>query len=214
MILGHRYFICFLFLAATATAACKSVRQDHEASTLRVSTDGDSSLIGKVTHKVFLEISVDDEPAGRIVLGLFGDDAPKAVKNFRSQATGEMGRWLHYRGTYISKVVPWYIQGGATAPSGGTGGVSIYGGYFEDETFKFRHDSPGLLGMTNNGPNTNASQFYITLSKMDWLYGRNVIFGRVLAGMEVLSKIQDRSMPDAITGVPQKRVVITNSGEL
>ena len=57
------------------------------------------------------------------------------------------------------------------------GTLSIYNKYFADESFEFSHDKPGLLSMTNNGPDTNGSSFFITLSPCKWLDKKNVVFG-------------------------------------
>nr|CAG4636630.1 EOG090X0H8I [Eubosmina coregoni] len=80
----------------------------------------------------------------------------------------------------------------------GTGGRSIYGGKFEDETFILKHNGPGLLSMANSGPNTNGSQFFLTLDKCEWLDGKHVVFGQLLAGLDVLRKIERYGTKSAI----------------
>lgn len=74
------------------------------------------------------------------------------------------------------------VQGGD--PTGtGRGGESIYGGSFEDEICKeLRHTGAGILSSANSGPNTNGSQFFITLAPTPWLDGKHTIFGRVSKG--------------------------------
>ena len=77
-------------------------------------------------------------------------------------------------------------------PTGtGTGGRSIYGeGKFEDEISKeLKHTGAGILSMANSGPNTNGSQFFITLAPTPWLAGKHTIFGRVKSGMPIIGKL-------------------------
>jgi cyclophilin family peptidyl-prolyl cis-trans isomerase len=83
------------------------------------------------------------------------------------------------------------IQGGD--PTGtGRGGASFWGGKFEDEFDpSFQFDEPGYLAMANAGPNTNGSQFFITTAPTTWLNNHHTIFGKVIAGMDVVYTIGD-----------------------
>eukprot|EP01041_Mallomonas_annulata_P001206 gene1206-2344_t len=93
-------------------------------------------------------------------------------------------------------------------PSGtGRGGESIYGGKFEDEiTPALKHTGAGILSMANAGPNTNGSQFFITLAPSPWLDGKHTIFGRVSSGMKIVQRIA--SVPVGANDKPSADVII------
>jgi peptidylprolyl isomerase len=167
--------------------------------------------------KVFFDMSIGNEPAGRIVMELFSDDVPKTAENFRALCTGEKGvgrsgKPLHYKGSTFHRVIPEFMcQGGDFTAGNGTGGESIYGEKFADENFKHRHTGPGFLSMANAGPNTNGSQFFLTTVATPWLDGRHVVFGKVVEGMDVVKKIE---AVGSRSGATQASVRIDNCGQL
>ena len=111
-----------------------------------------------VTSKVFFDVEIGGKPAGRIVMGLFGQTVPKTAENFRALCTGEKGvgsvynKPLHYQGSSFHRIIPnFMIQGGDFTHGSGIGGESIYGGKFNGKahhltyimhSYSFHHLSP------------------------------------------------------------------------
>ncbi len=129
---------------------------------------------------------------GTITLELYDDKAPKTVANFVKLAQDGF-----YDGLTFHRVIDdFMIQGGC--PRGdGTGGP---GYQFEDEFHPdLKHDAPGVLSMANAGPNTNGSQFFITHVATPWLDGKHSVFGRVVAGQDVVNSVQQGDKIQRIT---------------
>jgi peptidyl-prolyl cis-trans isomerase A (cyclophilin A) len=138
---------------------------------------------------------------GDIVIQLFEDKAPKTVANFIGLATGTKG-WTDpktggkvkrplYNGTIFHRVIPVFMIQGGDPLGNGTGGPGFR---FEDEFHPdLRHTKGGILSMANAGPNTNGSQFFITLAPTLHLDNRHSVFGEVVKGQETVVAIGNAS---------------------
>jgi peptidylprolyl isomerase len=167
--------------------------------------------------RVYFDISIGGESAGRIVFELFADVVPRTAENFRALCTGEKGtgksgKPLHFKGSSFHRIIPQFMcQGGDFTRGNGTGGESIYGNKFDDENFKLKHTQKGLLSMANAGPGTNGSQFFITTIETPWLDGKHVVFGKVVQGYDVVDAMEKVGSRN---GATSKTVTIEDSGEL
>ena len=159
---------------------------------------------------VFLDVSANNNYLGRIVIELRKDIVPNTAENFRSLCVGDRG--ITYKDSKFHRVIPQFmLQGGDITNHNGTGGMSIYGRSFNDENFILRHTSPGVLSMANSGPNTNSSQFFITTVTTPWLDGIHVVFGNVIQGMDVVSRIESLGTQN---GQTMQNIVIADCGQL
>ena len=134
---------------------------------------------------------------GKFTIQLFDEDAPKTVANFVGLAegtkdwtdprTGRKGTGGYYNGTVFHRVIADFMIQGGDPLGQGTGGPGFN---FADEFHpKARHDKAGILSMANAGPNTNGSQFFITLGPTPHLDNRHSVFGEVVEGLDVVKKI-------------------------
>eukprot|EP00697_Spironema_sp_BW2_P007444 gnl/Spiro4/21724_TR10641_c0_g1_i1.p1 gnl/Spiro4/21724_TR10641_c0_g1~~gnl/Spiro4/21724_TR10641_c0_g1_i1.p1 ORF type:complete len:198 (+),score=28.57 gnl/Spiro4/21724_TR10641_c0_g1_i1:43-594(+) len=164
---------------------------------------------------VFFDISIGGQPQGRIKMELFTEHTPRTAENFRQLCTGEFRRNgvpMGFKGCAFHRVIKdFMIQGGDFTKGDGTGGTSIYGERFSDESFALKHTGPGLLSMANTGVNTNGSQFFITCAPCPWLDNKHVVFGRVIEGMFVVRMIEN--VETGVSNRPKLSCVISQCGE-
>ena len=161
----------------------------------------------------YFDIEVGGIYQGRILFQLFDDIVPKTCKNFRFLCSNGLlvKGTPSYEGSSFHRIIKnFMLQGGDFTNGDGTGGMSIYGNKFEDENFELKHNQPGLLSMANSGPNTNGSQFFITTEKTDWLDGKHVVFGLVIGGYDIVSKIENMEVDG--NSKPKLDVVIKKCG--
>lgn len=140
---------------------------------------------------------------GDIEAVLYGSKAPKTVENFVTLA--EKG---FYDGVIFHRVIPEFMV--QTGDPTGTG-MGDAGYKFNDEFSDLKHDKPGVISMANSGPDTNGSQFFITVKETPWLNGKHTVFGQVTAGMDVVNQIVSvpRDASDKpLTSVAMKKISI------
>nr|XP_033795103.1 probable inactive peptidyl-prolyl cis-trans isomerase-like 6 isoform X2 [Geotrypetes seraphini] len=159
---------------------------------------------------VYMDITIQEHPTGRLLFELFSDLCPKTCENFRCLCTGEAGRSetgleLAYKGSIFHRIVKkGWIQGGDIKSGSGSNGESIYGNTFRDENFAVLHHKRGILAMANKGHHTNGSQFYITLQPAPYLDRKELI-----EGTEVLQELENVPTNNER---PKIRCVITDCG--
>jgi len=164
-----------------------------------------------ITDKVYFDITIGGESAGRVIFGLYGNVVPRTTRNFKELSEKPQGDG--FKGSKFHRVIKdFMIQGGDFTKGDGTGGHSIYGAKFADENFLLKHDKVGLLSMANAGKDTNGSQFFVTTVLTPWLDGRHVVFGEVVEGMDIIRKIE--SQPTTSSDRPQKEIAIADCGSL
>ena len=154
------------------------------------------------TNRIFMTVRFFDSVAKKlkeqeITIDIYGTVVPKTAFNFAALAEGVKARIqgqdpddikvLGYQGTKFTKVISnGLMLGGDIIPE--IGPFSVHGPAFPDENFFLKHDRPGRVAMANNGPDSNNSQFYISLKlePATELDDRDVVFGQVVSGLEGL----------------------------
>jgi peptidylprolyl isomerase len=124
---------------------------------------------------------------GNIEIELMTEVAPKACENFTSLIKSG-----YYDGIIFHRIIKGFMIQGGDPTGTGRGGASVWGAPFEDEVVQsVAFDRPGLLAMANAGPNSNGSQFFITTNEASWLNMKHTIFGEVVAGKDVIEKLDN-----------------------
>jgi cyclophilin family peptidyl-prolyl cis-trans isomerase len=188
--------IFFPILFILIVIGCKdsnSNNNNNEGNIMADSTAKNDSML----------VAVIKTNMGAIEIQLFDDRVPKTVENFAGLA--QKG---YYDGVIFHRVIDKFMIQSGDPTGTGRGGESLWGGKFEDEFHpSLKHDEPGVLSMANAGPNTNGSQFFITVIPTPWLDGKHSVFGEVINGMDVvyaISKVETSKPGDK----PVKDVVM------
>ena len=170
--------MCLLFAVAFTNL-------NAQETTIEKKTKTEKKQETKGKKKNTMKIAVMKTNMGTIEIELFEKQAPKTVENFVGLANKN-----YYNGIIFHRVIDKFMIQGGDPTGTGTAGESIWGKKFNDEfSPDLKHTKPGTLSMANAGPNTNGSQFFITLAPTPWLDGKHTIFGQVVKGMDVVEAI-------------------------
>ena len=190
-------YLIYVYFFKTNTNSIENNTINNEHFSQKDITEDESNVIKKNNDSIegnpYFIISIDGKKEGKLKFELFDEEVPKTCANFRYLCVKGLGdkKEACYKDSIFHRVIEEFmIQGGDFTNFDGTGGKSIYGDSFEDENFNLKHNQPGLLSMANSGPNTNGSQFFITLKETPWLDDKHVVFGILLEGFELIKKIE------------------------
>lgn len=198
--------VLILFLFSFVLAARGEINSENKNLNITINDQKETPTMTEL-KKDTITVAVIQTNMGTIELELFADKAVKTVQNFVGLAEKK-----YYDGIIFHRVIDnFMIQGGD--PTGtGSGGESIWGKPFEDEVNTgLKHSSEGILSMANAGPNTNGSQFFITLKATPWLDGRHTVFGKVIKGMNVvkaIGKVKTNQNDRPLTDIVMQKVTI------
>ncbi len=189
------FFFSFLFVLFIIGCKASNSNNNNESKIMTDSTATNDSIL----------VATMKTNMGDIEIKLFEKLTPKTVENFVGLA-----KKGYYKGVIFHRVIDQFMIQGGDPTGTGRGGQSIWGKSFEDEIVpSIIFAKPGYLAMANSGPNTNGSQFFITVVPTPWLNGHHTIFGEVIGGMDVvyaISKVQTSKPGDK----PLKDVVIND----
>lgn len=204
------FYLPALIILSATMLACTPIKNQKEIKSKNnkeSSLMSDSTKTNDTTYTATISTNMGD-----IKLELFPGAAPKAVENFVVHA--EKG---YYNGVIFHRVIDGFMIQGGDPTGTGRGGESIWGGKFDDEISpNLKFDSAGILAMANAGPNTNGSQFFITVAATPWLDGHYTIFGKVIGGMDVvyeISKVKRNAADRPLTDIEMNTVTIEKTAK-
>lgn len=179
----------FLLIVLVSITSC-SDKQESKETQSKINQENKVSQEKKYDYVTIspdsMIVAVIQTKYGNIEMELYADKTPITVTNFVTLAEENF-----YDSVIFHRVVPDFVIQGGDPTGTGSGGKSIYDGkpYVNEIVPSLSHDAPGVVAMANRGPNTNTSQFYITLAAVPALDGNYTIFGKVINGMDVVNKI-------------------------
>ncbi|ESO86723.1 hypothetical protein LOTGIDRAFT_220515 [Lottia gigantea] len=175
----------FFMFSQRAASDARSVSNERDVFNEKPSKEEIVAATQDVAYSSISDSCVLHTTMGDIHIKLFPKECPKSVENFCVHS-----RNGYYNNHIFHRVIKGFMVQTGDPLGNGTGGESIWGGEFEDEFHpSLRHDRPYTCSMANAGPNTNGSQFFITLVPTPWLDNKHTVFGRVVKGMEVIQNI-------------------------
>ena len=186
------FSVLFILIILGCKDSNSNNNNNNESSIMSDSTETKDSML----------VAVMQTNMGTVEIELFESKTPKTVENFVGLA-----KKGYYDGIIFHRVIDQFMIQGGDPTGTGRGGESIWGKPFEDEIVSsLTFDKPGYLAMANAGPNTNGSQFFITVVPTTWLNGHHTIFGQVINGMDVVyaigkvqtSKPGDKPLKDVV----------------
>lgn len=176
------FFIALLFGFLLGCSKSNSNINRQGKNVMNNSTNAASNAAKQNDSILIADINTN---MGVIEVQLLPEDAPKTVENFVGLANEG-----YYKDVIFHRVIAGFMIQGGDPTGTGRGGESIWGGKFPDEISpNIKFDQPGIVAMANAGPNTNGSQFFITVEATPWLNGHYSIFGKVIGGMDVVYAI-------------------------
>lgn len=182
-----RFLVSLLILVSVVSCSEKQESKEVQSKTKQENTVSQEKEYNYVTISPdSILVAVIETKLGNIEMQLYADKTPITVTNFVTLAEENF-----YDSVIFHRVVSGFVIQGGDPTGTGSGGKSIYDGkpYVNEIVPGLGHDSAGVVAMANRGPNTNTSQFYITLSPVPQLDGSYTVFGKVINGMDVVNKI-------------------------
>jgi cyclophilin family peptidyl-prolyl cis-trans isomerase len=163
--------------------------------------------------RVFMDIAIGNDSPKRIEMELFIDKVPKCVLNFKNILLGKAKAKQNYKGSCFYKLVKGsYIEGGDYENGDGTGGATMYGRFFRGEKLRYKLTERGLLTTCEIEPNIYNSRFRITLNALEELNGKEIVFGRIIKGIEILEELN--AVEVGQHNKPKETIKIVETGDL